>query len=99
MLLKMFDTTEVIVFAKEVVIDIDKLFPARPKPPTPKTLEKDRKKLDTLIFRVRVFAKNHKLNIYKKAKFLNTIKWKLKDAHHEEAFINDMVALLATVLN
>lgn len=38
-------------------------------------------------------------NVYKKAKFLNTVKWKLRDAGHEEKLIDEMVSLLAASLS
>lgn len=98
MLFDMFNARETTVFAQQLAADIDRLFPSRPKPPTPKTLQKDRQKLDNLVMRTQAFAQGHKLNIYKKAKFLNTIKWTLTDNGHEKPFVDDMVALLARVL-
>jgi len=96
---KMFDATEAVAFAKEISAEIQQSFPNTPHPATPKSLKKGRKKLDAIIARTQAFAKQHRPNIYKKAKFLNTIKWALKESEHENTFIEEIVRLLANVMN
>ncbi len=97
--IKMLDAKEAVTFAKEISLDINRLFPTTPYPANAKTIRKNQKNLDTIVMRTKVFAQQKQLNIYKKAKFLNTIKWELKEAHQERLFIEEMIRLLATVIN
>ena len=94
-----FDSAANVAFAKEIAQDIQTSFPNTPEPATVKSIEKDRKKLDAIIARTKSFSDHNKPNIYKKAKFLNTIKWQLKESGHDPLFINEMVRLLAMVMN
>lgn len=99
MLFAMFDAAEAIAFAKEITSDLCRFFPNAAHSSKAKALEKERKRLDGIIAKSHVFAKQHRLNIYKKAKFLNTVKWELKEAGYEEVFIEEIVRLLANVMN
>jgi hypothetical protein len=98
MIREWFDAEEAVAFARGIARDVDRLFPLAPKKKRLTSAKKDRKKLDSLVLRTRRFAQQHNLNVYKKAKILNTIKWELRDAGHEEALINEVVALLAPLL-
>jgi len=99
MVIRWFDASEVIAFAEEIVLEIEKLFPLDERHAKSRNMKKEQKRLNSLLVRVRSYAMNAPLNVYKKAKFLNTIKWKLHDAGHEQQFISDVVALLTTSLN
>ena len=99
MVIEWFDTKEVVAFADGVTLEIEKLFPAHESQAKSRNLKKEQRRLNALLGRVRAYASSSPLNIYKKGKFLNTIKWKLRDAGHDEKFINDIVALLATSLS
>lgn len=99
MLFQIFDATEAVAFAKKISSEIQQHFPNTQKPATAKSLGKSRNKLDAIIFQTQAFSQQHRLNIYKKAKFLNTIKWTLKESGHEHAFIDEIVRLLANVMN
>ena len=94
-----FDAREAVSFARAIARDIDRLFPTTPQKKKPASTKRNQKKLDALVLRTRTFAQQHKLNIYKKGKILNTIKWELRDAGHEEALIDEIVALLTPQLN
>ena len=98
MIREWFDTREAVAFAREIARDIDRLFPPAALKRKPTSEKKDQKRFDGLVIRTRTFAQQHKLNIYKKAKLLNTIKWELRDAGHEETLINEILALLAPLL-
>ena|SRR5437667_7106266 len=89
-----FDAKEVVEFARGIARDIDRLLPVVRQNRKPASPKKDRQKLDALVLRTRAFSQQHKLNVYKKAKLLNTIKWELREAGHEEAFINEVISLL-----
>ena len=99
MLTAWFNASEVIAFAEEVADEVDKLFPLDERQNKPRNAKKEQKKLDILLIRVRAFSSKMRPNLYKKAKFLNTVKWTLRDAGHDEQFVNDVVALFATSLN
>lgn len=98
MIREWFDAREAVAFARGIARDIDRLFPPAPQKKKPTSAKKDQKKLDSLVLRTRTFAQQHKLNVYKKAKLLNTIKWELRDAGHEEALVDEIVALLTPLL-
>jgi hypothetical protein len=91
------DAKEAVAFARGIAREIDNLFPRTPQK-RPTSAKKDRKKFDSLVIRTRTFAQQHRLNVYKKAKLLNTIKWELRDAGHDKTLINDIVALLTPLL-
>lgn len=87
------------MFAQEVVMEINRLFP--PTDQKGKAIPKKvfEKKFENLVVRTRAFAQKHKLNVYKKAKFLNTIKWELREAGHQDDLIDDVIALITPLLN
>lgn len=84
-------------FAREIARDIDRLFPrdGSQKAISPK---KEQKKLDGVARRTRAFAHGHRLNVYKKAKLLNTVKWELREAGHEEKLVDEIVSFLTPLL-
>jgi hypothetical protein len=94
-----FDVRNVIAFAEEVVLEVNRLLPLVQQQDKLHAGKKDQKRFDALMTRVSAYAKNNPLNVYKKAKFLNTIKWRLKDAGHDEKLIDEMIVLLTTSLN
>ncbi len=98
MIREWFDAGEAVAFARGIATDINRLFPSAPKKKKPASPKKDRKKFDSLVLRTRTFAQQHKLNVYKKAKLLNTIKWELRATGHDETFIDEIVALLTPLL-
>ena len=97
--IKWFSASEVVAFAEEIVWEIEKLFPLDERQAKPRNAQKEQKRLNSLLARVRAYALKAPLNIYKKGKFLNAVKWKLRDAGHDDVFVRDVVALLATALN
>jgi len=99
MIIEWFNTREVVAFADDVTLEIEKLFSVQESRSKLRNASKEQKKLVALLGRVRAYATKSPLNIYKKAKFLNTVKWKLRDTGQDEQFVNDVVALLTTSLN
>lgn len=99
MILDWFKAGEAVLFAQEVVMEINRLFP--PTDQKGKAIPKKvfEKKFENLVVRTRAFAQKHKLNVYKKAKFLNTIKWELREAGHQDDLIDDVIALITPLLN
>ncbi len=99
MILDWFNTEEVVLFAQEVVREVNRLFPPLEQKGKAIPTKLFQKKFDSLIVRTRAFSLKHKLNIYKKAKLLNTIKWEMREANHEEAVIDEFISFLAPLLN
>lgn len=98
MLFGFFDTRETIAFAKEIADELRNSFPDAPSQASPKTLRNRQRKLDSIVAKTNAFARSQKPNIYKKAKFLNTIKWQLKESKHDSHFVEEVVRLLANAL-
>ena len=99
MVIDWFDVTSVVAFAEEVVLEVNRLLPLVQQQFKLHAGKKEQKKFDALMARVSTYARSNPLNVYKKAKFLNTVKWKLRDAGHEEKLIDEMVSLLAASLS
>ena len=99
MILDWFNAGEPVSFAQGLARDIDRLFPPVPQQARAVNAKKHQKKFDSLIVSIRAFATQHKLNVYKKAKLLNTIKWEMRDAGHDDALIDEIIALITRLLN
>jgi hypothetical protein len=98
MILDWLDAGEAVLFGKEIVKDINRLFPPTEQKGKAIPAKVYQQKFDTLVFRIQAFSKKNKLNIFKKAKFLNSIKWEMKDAGHEEVIINEFISFIAPLL-
>ena len=98
MILEWFDAGEAVLFAHEIVREVNRLFPPAEQKGKAMPAKTYQRKFDSLIVRIRTFSSKHKLNIYKKAKLLNTIKWEMKDAGHEEVVINEFISFLTPLL-
>lgn len=99
MLFDWFDAREAISFADEVAKEIDRLLMAPAPGGRSRSVKKGSKQFDALFARVREFSKKRNLNIFKKARFLNTIKWKLQDSGQDDTLVKEIVALLTIALN
>ena len=98
MILDWFDAGEAVLFAHEIIREVNRLFPPAEQKGKAIPAKTYQRKFDGLIVRVRTFSSKHKLNIYKKAKLLNTIKWEMREAGHEEAIIDEFISFLAPLL-
>lgn len=98
MILDWFNAEEAVIFAQKIVRDINRLFPPAEQRGKAIPAKEYKKKFDSLIVRTRTFSLKHKLNIYKKAKLLNTIKWEMRDAGHEDVVINELISIIAPLL-
>lgn len=92
-----FNAKDVVIFAQEIATEMDGLLAQGAR--TGKPGKRDIKRFDVLVGRVQKFSKERPLNIYKKAKFLNTVKWQLKDAGHDNETIDELMKLLAAALS
>jgi hypothetical protein len=98
MILEWFNAGEAVLFAQEMVREINRLFPPEERKGKVIPKKEYQRRFDSMIVRMRTFSLTHKLNIYKKGKLLNTIRWELKDAGHEEAFISEFISFLSPIL-
>jgi hypothetical protein len=99
MILDWFNAGEVVLFAQEIVREINLLFPPTDQKGKAIPAKAYQKKFDGLIIRIRSFTSKYKLNIYKKAKLLNTIKWEMRDAGHEEVIIDEFISFITPLMN
>ncbi|MEO6975807.1 MAG: hypothetical protein ABI144_08025 [Gallionella sp.] len=98
MILEWFNAGEAVSFAQEIVREINRLFPPEERKGKAIPKKEYQRKFNSLIARIRTFSLKHKLNIYKKAKLLNTIKWEMKDGGHEDATISEFISFIAPLL-
>jgi hypothetical protein len=98
MILDWFNAGEAVLFAQGIVGDVNRLFPPQDQKGKAIPTKIYQKKFDSMVVRIRTFSSGHKLNIYKKAKLLNTIKWEMKDAGHDEIIINEFISFIAPLL-
>jgi hypothetical protein len=98
MILDWFNAGEAVLFAQEIVREINRLFPPADQKGKAIPVKEFRKKFDSLIVRTRAFALKHELNVYKKAKLLNTIKWEMKEAGHEDIVIDELISFITPLL-
>lgn len=99
MVLEWFNAEDAVQFGHEIAQQAQLLFPPTPIERQVKTTKKDQKKLDSLIARTRTFAQQHKLNLYKKAKLLNTLKWDMREAGYRGPIIDEIIVLLTPLLS
>ena len=91
------DTKEVDAFADSVVGELLRRFPPSGIDlSTQKAIERVTKNVDVLMLRVADFARERQLNVYKKARFGNRVKWALKEARYPAVFVDVMTHELVT---
>jgi len=98
MILDWFNAGEAVLFAQATVHELNRLFPPTDQKGKAIPAKVYQQKFDSLVVGIRSFSKKNKLNIYKKAKLLNTIKWEMRDAGHEEVIINEFISFIAPLL-
>lgn len=98
MILDWFNAGEAVSFAHEVVQEVNRLFPPAEQKGKAMPAKTYQRKFDGMVVRIHGFVSKNRLNIYKKAKLLNTIKWDMKEAGHEEVIINEFISFLAPLL-
>jgi hypothetical protein len=94
MLLGWLDTRPAVAFARSIAAEIRQAMPADEEAPSRKEIGKRARKVERLTERARAFSREHRLNFYKKAKLVNTLKWELKDAGYSEVFVREIVGLI-----
>jgi len=92
-----FNTKDVDTVADEIVADLVKRLPPMPGPHTRKTADRLRKTHDVIFARLEQFARSRKLNIYKKARLGNRVRWALREAGYAPEFTDSLSYELVTV--
>jgi hypothetical protein len=99
-MLKWFDSKEVDEFADWLASEIIKRYP-------PAGLDTDSKKAaqrlqkvhESLFLRIEAFAKKNTLNIYKRARLGNRVKWAMRDAGYPLQFSDSFTHEVVTVIS
>lgn len=92
MLLKrLFNASHVEEFAKSLVAEFARQFPPSLQQEGKKAEKKLTAALRHLHQRAQQFQAEHKMGIYQKAKFSNTLKWELKESGYEDAMIDGLI--------
>jgi hypothetical protein len=92
-----FNTKEVDEVADAIVADLVKRLPPSPGSHTRKTADRLRKTHDVIFARLEQFARSRKLNIYKKARLGNRVRWALREAGYAPEFTDALSYELVTV--
>jgi hypothetical protein len=94
-----FNTKEVDEFADSIVADlVRRLPPSGADSRAKKTAERLRKTHDVIFARVDKFARSRSLNLYKKARLGNRIKWSLKEAGYPAEFADSLTFELVKIV-
>ena len=98
-MLKWFDTKEVDALAARMVGDLTKRVPPETFGVGGKKGEAKKDRTHDLVLRqAHEFARQHKLNVYTKARLANGFKWALLDAGYPKDFVDRMTIELAGVV-
>ena len=99
-MLKWFDATEVDTFADWLSAEIIKRYPPTGMDTDPGKASKRLQKVhESLFLRVEAFAKENKLNIYKRARLGNRVKWAMRDAGYPLRFSEEFTHEVVTVIS
>ena len=99
MILRFLDTKEVDEFADSIVAELQQRFPPTGVDlSTRKAIDRVMKNVERIGARVAEFGRARRLNVYKKARFGNRIKWALKEAKYPDLFVDVMTQELITQL-
>jgi hypothetical protein len=91
-MLSWFSTKEVEQFADDLASEFHRRFPAAEiSLDAPQSDSRLRGAKDLMMSRTQVFAERHKLNLFKRAKLANTLKWKLRELGYNEKTTDSIV--------
>lgn len=88
MMIDWFDAKEAQKFGMELAVFLTERIPHEATRGKEKTSAKKQEVLGKMFQQIERFKLQHKLNIYKKAKFGNSFQWALKDAGYDQEFVN-----------
>ena len=94
-----FNSKEVDALAAEMARDLAKRVPPASIDAKGKKAENKQKRTHDLVLRqAHEFAREHKLNLYTKARLANRFKWELMEAGYPKAFVDSMTYELAAIV-
>lgn len=92
-----FDVKEVDAFADSLVTELRERYPASGvELPARKAIERLRKSFGRMFARIDEFARMSRLNLYKKARLGNRVKWSLREAGYPDEFVDAFTRELVT---
>jgi hypothetical protein len=94
MVLAWLDTRTAVEFAHTMAREIQQSMPPSDEVPGKKEAGKRAKKIERIATQAKAFSRDNRLNVYKKAKLANTLKWSLKEAGYSDVFVREMVGLV-----
>jgi hypothetical protein len=98
-ILRWFDSREAVRFAKTIAQEIYSVSPPESKSePRSAPRVKDIKKMEKTFLRIYNFSREQELNIYTKAKFLNVLRWELKEYQYPSSYIDHLLGIIAPKL-
>lgn len=98
MRLKWFNADASVAFASEISREIQMLIPVDSENAQRQQQPRQLKNLERLLLRVRNFSKQHRLNIYQKAKFANSVRWSLREAGYPKEFVESVLAIMLPIM-
>jgi hypothetical protein len=92
-----FDTKELDAFADSLIAELVERFPPTAQAAEGnKGFDKLRRTFAATFAKVDAYAREHSLNLYKKAHFANYVRWALKEAGYPDDFVATMARELVT---
>lgn len=98
-ILRWFDSREAVQFAKRIAQEIHNISPPESvsgQGASPSN--KDIKKMEKIFLRIYTFSREQKLTLYTKAKFLNVLRWELKEYQYPPSYIDHMLGIITPKL-
>ncbi len=95
MLLSWFDTSEVDAFAESLAGEFTQRMPKEGEVRGASGRAKEA--TATLLARVERFARGHKLNLFKRARLANSLKWKLQEAGYDRSTVDALTLDVAKI--
>ena len=89
-MLKWFDSRQVDEFSDWLVAELLKRYPPAGVDTDPKKATRRFQKVhNSLFLRVQAFAREHRLNVYTKARLGNRVKWAMREAGYPQRFADE----------
>lgn len=99
MVLKWFKSDDVDDFAASIVADLKRRFPPEGlDPAVKKAPERMQRTYEAIFARIEAFARSADLNLYRKARLGNRVKWALSEAGYAKPFVDTFTHEVVTVI-
>ena len=98
MLLQWFDATVAVEFGERMAAEVEKIVPLEASQATRKSATKQLDKFQRVIMHAGDLKAQGRLNVYKKARCANALRWALIDKGYPKPFVEEVVRLVITRL-